>query len=75
MLASAHSVSENGAPTGGFESSQKGAIDYGPGAEVGSFKRALHYFENQVVGRARFAVDGMRCIRLPVGRVYTSASN
>ena len=41
MLASAHSLSENGAPAAASSLSQKGAIDCEPGAEVGTFKRAL----------------------------------
>jgi hypothetical protein len=38
MLASPHSVSENGAPAAGFSPAQRAQLIYSPGAEVGSFQ-------------------------------------
>src|SRR5882672_7802950 len=75
MLASAHSVSENGAPAAGLYSSQKARLTMALARRSAAFKRALHCFDNQVGNDARFAVDGMRRARLCLRLIYLRAAN
>src|SRR5258707_11314400 len=75
MLASAHSVSENGAPAAGLSSSQKARLTMALARRSAAFKRALFCFDNQVANDARFAVDGRRRARLSLGRIYVRAAN
>src|SRR5258707_6276046 len=69
MLASAHSVSENGAPAAGLSSSQKARLTMALARRSAAFKRALHCFDHQVANDARFALDGMRRARLRLLRI------
>ena len=80
MLASAHSVSENGAPAAGFLSPlQKARLIIDPlivsGRRLAPFKRALYCFDNKVASEAHSAPAGVCRARLCLRGGYLRAAN
>jgi len=75
MLASPHSVSENGAPCCGLSSSQEARVTIALARRSAAFKRALHCFDNQVAVEARVATVGMRRARLRLRGIHAGAAD
>ena len=63
MLASAHSVSENGAPAAGFLVFAEGAIDYNPCVEVSSFQN-LRCTASKIRLQAPHVLSLLACLAL-----------